>query len=178
MKAMLTWTMMAAIAAAPLAAQTPERPPVAIRSVEAAGVKLFFQNLPWGPQTFATMESANDSFYNKRSWPFARLETPAPLKLDGTSLAPGNYALVFNPASTEHPAMSFEVLKLAPGEFFQEGNPMTRTPPGESVFKGPVTFERASDTRPALDVALEEASGALNLKVAYGDRRLTKRFER
>lgn len=171
---------LAVLGALPLAAQdtAPARVPVAIHVVEAGGAKLFFQNLPWGPQTFATMESASDSFYNKRSWPFARLETGAPLTLDGTRLPPGNYALVFNPASVEHPAMSLEVLKIEAGEFFQAGNPMTRTPAGESVFKAPVTFARAAETMPALDVTLSPSEGGLALEVAYGDRRLSKKLMR
>lgn len=170
---------LAALAVLPLGAQEKaERAPVAIQTVEARGAKVFFQNLPWGPQTFATMESANDSFYNKRSWPFARLELAEPLTLDGTRLAPGNYALVFNPASVEHPAMSLEVLRVEAGEFFQAGNPMTRTPAGASVFKAPVSFDKAPDTVPALDVALAEAAGGLALRVSYGDRRLNKTLTR
>jgi hypothetical protein len=151
---------------------------VKLHQVEVGGAKLVFQSVPWGPQTFATMESANDSFYNKRTWPFARLETQAPLKVDGRPLPAGNYALVFVPASSEHPSMSLELLKIAAGEFFQEGNPMTRTPPGESVFKAPVRFERANETAPALRVELVESAGGLTLDVAYGDRRLSRRFER
>lgn len=185
MNAMQTWTWgLAALVAVPLSAQgtaqtqATARVPVTIRTVEAAGVKVHFQNLPWGPLTFATMESASDSFYNKRSWPFARLETSVPVTLDGTRVSPGNYALVFNPASVEHPAMSLEVLKVAPGEFFQAGNPMTRTPAGESVFKAPIAFDRASETVPALEVALGEAEGGLSLDVAYGDRRLSKKLVR
>jgi hypothetical protein len=155
-----------------------ERPAVALRSLDAAGAKLVYQSLPWGPQTFATMESASDSFYNKRSWPFARLETSAALKLGATPLPPGNYALVFVPASSEQPGMRLQVLKVAAGEFFQAGNPMTRTPQGESVHTEPVTFERAAETVPALELSLDDAPGGLTLKVAYGDRRLSRRFER
>ncbi len=163
-----------------LHAQAPaaERPPVVIRSVEAPGAKVFYQNLPWGPQTFATMESASDSFYNKRSWPFARLETSAAFKLGATALPAGNYALVFVPASSEQPAMSLQVLKVAPGEFFQAGNPMTKTPAGESVHSEPVSFERAGETVPALDLSLADTKDGFTLGVAYGDRRLSRRFAR
>jgi hypothetical protein len=162
----------------PAPASTPARAPIAIHSVEAGGAKVFFQNVPWGPQTFATMERADDSFYNKRSWPFARLETGVPLTLDGTRLAPGNYALVFNPASVEQPSMSLEVLRVEPGEFFQAGNPMTRAPQGESVYKARVTFEKAAETAPALHVALRDGADGLRLAVAYGDRRLNRTLAR
>ena len=157
---------------------TPGRAPVSIRQVSAAGLDAFFQNVPWGPQTFATMESANDSFYNKRSWPFARLEPTRALTLAGVRLAPGNYALVFHPASVEQPSMSLEVLRVEPGEFFQAGNPMTRTPPGESVLKTPIRFERAAETVPALDLALRDGAEGITLAVAYGDRRLNVSFQR
>ncbi len=179
-----TWPLMLVLAlfgGGNLAAQDdahPERPPVTLRVVEAKGATLHYQNLPWGPQTFATMENAGDSFYNKRSWPFARLETTIALVLDGQTLPPGNYALVFVPASREQPAMSLEVRKVAAGEFFQEGNAMTRTPQGESLFKAPVVFERAAETLPALELKLDDADGGLTLRVAYGDRRLTRRFQR
>lgn len=174
--------LLVVLAAAPLVAQEPSpgpsRAPVAIQSVSADGVTVFFQNVPWGPQTFATMESASDSFYNKRTWPFARLETQLALTLDGTRLAPGNYALVFHPAGVERPAMSLELLKIAPGEFFQSGNPMTRTPQGESVFRAPVAFDKAAETVAALRLTLAAESGALTLGVAYGDRRLSRTFKR
>ncbi len=178
-----TWVTVLGLALAlPAAAQHEagegERPAVRLQVVDLADAKLVFQNVPWGPQTFATMESPSDSFYNKRTWPFARLETRRPLKLEGQSLPAGNYALVFVPASSERPDMSLEVLKVAAGEFFQEGNPMTRTPAGESVFKAPVRFERVGTSVPALDVKLAPAGNALVLDVAYGDRRLSRRFER
>jgi hypothetical protein len=174
-----TWTFLSVLwlCGAGLHAQTPgaERAPVVIRSVEAPGAKVFYQNVPWGPQTFATMESASDSFYNKRSWPFARLETGDAFKLGATS---GNYALVFVPASSERPGMSLEVLKVAPGEFFQAGNPMTRTPAGESVHTEAVTFERAAETVAALELTLADGKDGLTLGVAYGDRRLSRRLVR
>lgn len=167
-------------ATAPATAPQPtdEKPAIVLRSQSVAGASVFYQTVPWGPQTFAVMERSTDSFYNKRSWPFARLETVAALTLDGVRLAPGNYALVFHPASSQQPAMQLEVLKVPAGEFLQAGNVMQRAPEGASVYRGPVTFERVAETTPALAVALEAVPTGLRLDVRYGDRRLTRLLDR
>lgn len=166
-------------ASAPAAASgTEARPAIVLRTETVAGTSVHFQTVPWGPQTFAVMESAADSFYNKRSWPFARLETHEAFTLEGTRLVPGNYALVFHPASREQAAMSLEVLKVAAGEFLQAGNVMQRAPAGESVYRGAVTFEHVADTQPTLTVALQPLPQGLRLEVRYGDRRLARLLSR
>jgi hypothetical protein len=166
-------------AGAPAATNSAEsRPAIVLRSQTIAGTSVFFQTVPWGPQTFAVMESAADSFYNKRSWPFARLETREAFTLDGTRLAPGNYALVFHPASREQPAMSLEVRKVGAGEFLQAGNVMQRAPEGESAYRGAISFERVADTQATLAVTLHALPNGLRLEVRYGDRRLERLLTR
>ena len=156
---------------------TAQEPPK-IHTVEATGVKVHFLAMPWGPLTFAAMEQGSDSYYNKRTWPFARLETSVPLGLDGTRLPPGNYALVFHPNSPDGKAgMALEVLRLAVPEFLQEGNVMTRTPPGESVLKRTVAFEKAAETAPALVISLAADGKRLVLTIHYGDRKLQQDLE-
>jgi hypothetical protein len=135
-----------------------------------------YLNIPWGPNTFAQMERAEGSFYNKRTWPFARLETKRPLSLDGETIPAGNYALVFHPNTTLDDGMSLEVLKIDVPEFLQPGNVMTRTPPGVRVFRTPVRFETAASTTPALKVSLAPAEQGLTLSVEYGDRRLLRQL--
>ncbi len=122
-------------------AAEPKRPAITIQTVEAPGVQVFHLNMPWGPETFAAMERPGEGFYNRRSWPFARMETTRALKIEDTALPAGNYALVFHPNTPEDEGMSLEVRKIAPGEFLQNGNVMTRTPEGETVWQAPVTFE-------------------------------------
>jgi hypothetical protein len=151
-----------------------EGAPAQIQTVEAGGVKVHFVPLPWGPETFAGMERGEDSYYNRRSWPFARLETRVALTLDGTRVAPGNYALVFHPNGADKKGMSLELRRIDVPEFLRPGNVMTPTPAGETVYKAPVAFTTVSDTVPALSLTLAEAMGTVSLEVRYGNRRLTK----
>jgi hypothetical protein len=158
------------------AQEAQQQGPAELRTVEAAGVKVHFLAMPWGPETFGAMERGDESYYNRRSWPFARLESRVPLSLDGTPVAAGNYALVFHPNTADKKGMSLELRKIAMPEFLQPGNVMTPTPEGETVYKAPVTFTSAPETVPALSLSLAEAKtkGTLTLEVRYGNRRLTK----
>lgn len=125
------------------------------------------------------MMAPGDSFYSKRTWPFARLATTVALEMEGVSLPPGNYALVFHPNNMQNEGMRFEVLKIEAGEFLQEGNALTRTPPGESLLKVPVRFGTASTTLPTLKVGLTQpgGDGVLRLDVQYGDRTLAREIK-
>jgi len=171
-----------ALAAAAVAAAVQEGPagraPGAIRSSEGSGLRVHYVPIPWGPETFASMERGGDSYYNRRSWPFARLETTAALTLDGTPIPPGNYALVFHPNDVERRGMSLEVRKIEVPEFLQPGNAMTPAPAGISVHRAPVAFETIAETAPTLAVTLEDGAQAVTLVVRYGDRRLAKELKR
>jgi len=159
------------------ASPAPRPDPVTIRSTEAGDLKVFFLNAPWGPQTFAMMERGGDSFYNKRTWPFARLETRRPFTLEGTKVPPGNYALVFHPNPPTNEGMSLEVKRIDVPEFLQEGNVMVRTPEGVTIYKEPIRFDTATSTAPALKIELAPDKGAITLKVQYGDRLLIKQLQ-
>lgn len=160
---------------------TPESRPakVVLESSTVGGVAVHSLTIPWGPETFASMMAPGDSFYSKRTWPFARLATTVALEMDGARLPPGNYALVFHPNNMQNEGMRFEVLKIEAGEFLQEGNALTRTPPGESLLKVPVRFAIASTTLPTLKVGLTQAGGdgLLRLDVQYGDRTLARELK-
>ena len=167
-----------AAAATAGAVQQPAGPPGAIRTSEVAAVRVHHVPIPWGPETFAEMERGGESYYNRRSWPFARLETQAPLTLDGTLVPPGNYALVFHPNDAERKGMSLEVRRIEVPEFLQPGNALTTTPEGTTVYEVPVAFETVPDTVSTLAVSLEEGDEAALLVVRYGNRRLTKELKR
>ena len=171
----LAFVLVLAQVAAP--AEEPKRQPITIQTVEAPGVRVFHLNMPWGPETFAAMERPGEGFYNRRSWPFARMETARVLKIGDTALPAGNYALVFHPNTPDDEGMSLEVRKIAPGEFLQNGNVMTRTPEGETVWRAPVVFETGGATVPALEVGLTPGSAGLRLEVRYGDRRTNCVFQ-
>ena len=159
------------------ASPSPGPAPITIRSAETDDLKVFFLNAPWGPQTFAMMERGGDSFYNKRTWPFARLETRRPFTLEGTPIPPGNYALVFHPNPPTNEGMSLEVKKIDVPEFLLEGNVMVRTPEGVTIYLAPVRFDTATSTAPALKIELAPDKGAITLKVQYGDRLLIKQLQ-
>jgi hypothetical protein len=157
-------------------ADAPEQAPITIQEVKTPAVRVFHLNVPWGPETFAAMERPGDSFYNRRSWPFARMETTRDIEIDDTPLPPGNYALVFHPNTPDDQGMSLEIRRIAPGEFLQKGNVMTRTPDGETVWQAPVTFQTVSTTLPSLEIGLTPDPGGLRLDVRYGNRRTHRVF--
>jgi hypothetical protein len=154
------------------------RPAIIIHEVEAPGARVFYLSIPWGPETFAAMERPGEGFYNRRSWPFARLETGKPFQFQGTELSAGNYALVFHPNTPDDEGMSLEVRRIAAGEFLQEGNVMTRTPEGETVWRGPVVFLTTDTTVPALGIEVIPAATGFSLDVRYGDRRTRAQFDK
>ncbi len=158
-------------------AEASKRPAITIQKAEAPGVQVFHLSMPWGPETFAAMERPGEGFYNRRSWPFARMETTKTLTIGERALPAGNYALVFHPNTPDDEGMSLEVRKIAPGEFLQTGNVMTRTPEGETVWRAPVAFEVVETTVPALEIGLTPGPGDLRLDVRYGDRRTSQVFQ-
>jgi hypothetical protein len=177
-RAVLAPLAVAAAAATAGAVQQPAGGPGAILASEAAGIRVHYVPIPWGPETFAEMERGGESYYNRRSWPFARLETEAPLTLDGTRVPPGNYALVFHPNDAERKGMSLEMRRIDVPEFLQPGNALTPTPDGSTVHKAPVAFETVPDTVSTLAVSLEDGDRSARLVVRYGNRRLAKELKR
>ena len=149
---------------------------VKIHHSEAGGVSVRFLNIPWGPQTFSAMEHPGDGFYSDRTWPFTRLESKVAVSIGETDLPAGNYALVFHPNKGQ--GMVLEAVKIAAGEFLQEGNIMTKTPEGDSVYKSPAIFELVDETLPALEVSLVADDDEIRLRVAYGNRRLQRTLKR
>src|SRR4029453_6921231 len=115
-----------------------------------------------------------DSYYAKRTWPFARLETTKPVSIGGTSVPAGNYALVFHPNTPDQKGMSLEVRKISVPEFLVVGNALTKTPDGEAVATLPAVFETVPDTAGSLGIELLPAEGGSRLVLRYGDRRLVK----
>jgi hypothetical protein len=154
--------------------EPPRKPAITIQTVGSPELKIHYLNAPWGPNTFAAMERPGTSFYNTRTWPFARLETTRAITIEGTAVPPGNYALVFHPNTPDDKGMSLELRKLSVAEFLQPGNVMTPTPEGETVWRGPVRFDRAESTEPALRIDLTPQMTGTRLLIRYGDRRLER----
>jgi hypothetical protein len=176
---MISLALLALLQAEPAASPSPSpsasaRPSITIQTATAPGLTVSYLTAPWGPLTFAAMERAQEGFYNRRTWPFARLESTRALSVNGTALPPGNYALVFHPNTPDNAGMGLEIRKIAPGEFLQTGNVMTATPEGETVWQGRIHFDAVDTTEPALRVELKAEAKATRLVVRYGDRRLER----
>jgi hypothetical protein len=174
MTALVPIVISLALAQAAPAEEAPRKPAITIQSATAPGVKVFYLNAPWGPNTFAAMEKPGEGFYNKRTWPFARLETTRAISIAGTSVPAGNYAIVFVPNTADDKGMSVELRKLTVPEFLQPGNVMTPTPEGPTVWQEPARFERTETTEPALKIDLAPHMAGTKLVVRYGDRRLVR----
>jgi len=166
------------LAASPVQDADAPRPAISIHTAKTADAEVFYLSIPWGPNTFAGMERPGEGYYNRRSWPFARLETTTTLTLDGTRIPPGNHALVFHPNTPDDTGMSLEVRRIDVPEFLQEGNAMTRTPDGETVWRAPVRFETVPSTVTTLEIHLVPEGDGFRLDVRYGDRRTSKTFLR
>ncbi len=151
-----------------------KKPTVTIESAQSGRVCVRYLKIPWGPNTFAAMQKGGDSFYARRTWPFAHLELKAPVSLEGTKLPAGHYALVLHPNTPDDQGMSLEVRKIRVSEFLEEGNVMTPTPSGESLWRGPARFDLAALTSPHLLIELAPGKGGVSLIVQYGDYKLVK----
>jgi hypothetical protein len=177
--ALFATVLLAQAAQAPDAAvgpPEPTAPAIAIQKVEGPDAEVFYPSIPWGPNTFAAMERPGEGYYNRRSWPFARLQTKIALKLDGIEIPPGNHALVFHPNTPDDAGMSLEVRRIDVPEFLEEGNVMTRTPEGETIWRAPVRFDTAAGTAPVLKVEILPEAEGFRLRVQYGDRFTSKTF--
>jgi hypothetical protein len=171
---MMTLALLLLLVPVPQAGEA--RPSITIQAVEVEGVTVTHLTMPWGPETFAAMERPGEGFYNRRSWPFARMETTKALSIGETALPAGNYALVFHPNTPDDAGMSLEVRAIAPGEFLQAGNVMTRTPEGETLWKAPVVFDTVDTTAPSLAIRLLPTASGFTLEVRYGDRQTRRDF--
>lgn len=160
----------------PQQAPAPEaaRPLIEMKTASSGGVTVHFLTIPWGPNTFAAMEKGGESFYAKRTWPFARMETKVPVTLEATTFPPGNYALVFHPNTADNKGMSLEVRKILVDEFLVPGNVMTKTPDGETLARSTASFETVAETTPALALDLKPGARGASLVIRYGDRQLAK----
>ena len=58
------------------------------------------------------------------------------------------------------------------------GNFMTRTPDGETVWRGPIAFEKTDRSVPALQVELVPEAEAVKVDVRYGNRTTEAVFAR
>jgi hypothetical protein len=164
-----------------LPAQVPKEPAkdLFLHSLKARGVEVRFVDYHWQPAIFEAMASGKgDIPLAKRNWVFARvvLET-RPLTLGTTRVSVGNYGLALWP-NLDGKGMMVELRRVDMRDVLPNLNAMAPLPRGESIWKGPASFETLSPLAPRMDMTLVETGGKITLTLLYGDRRLSLSFTR
>jgi hypothetical protein len=167
--------------ALPLPAQVPKEPAkdLFLHSLRVPGVEVRFVDYHWQPAIFEAMASGKgDIPLAKRNWVFARvvLET-RPLTLGTTRVSVGNYGLALWP-NLDGKGMAVELRRVDMRDVLPNLNAMAPLPRGESIWKGPASFETLSPLAPRMDMTLGETDGKITLTLLYGDRRLSLSFTR
>jgi len=147
-------------------------------------VEVLYLDLPWGEKTFGYLEQGGNDYYSTRTWPFAHLKLAVRAKYDGKVLAPGNYMMIITPKNDPRvPQMTLSIASFHPdqkqGTFLVPGDIFTETPRNVVLIdKKPVSFEKGAPMADYLKIDLEkvESDAAVDLKVHYGDRSLTKKL--
>ena len=156
-------------------AQIPKEPAkdLFMHSLKAPGVEVRFVDYHWQPALFEAMEKGNATVPEaSRNWVIARiiLDQRA-LKMQGTALPVGNYALAWWP-NLDGKGMSIEMRRVDMRDVFPDVNAIAPAPKGETIYKGPAKFEIVSPLAPRFDATLGEEGGTVALTIRYGDRRL------
>jgi len=174
-------TLMAlALLALPLPVQTPMQPAqdLSLHTSKLPGIEIRFVDFHWQPALFEAMEKGESTIPEaRRNWLLARVVTDQPLTFEGKKVTSGNYAFALWP-NLDGKGMAIELRRVDMRSVYPDLNAMAPAPPGETIYKGPATFEPLSPLAPRLDISLDEAGGKVNLVVRYGNRRLTAAFVR
>jgi hypothetical protein len=165
--------LLAGTLAAGAEAQAPGGP---VQTERGQGLQVRFVPTPWRPDIFAAFVEGRSPA--PPSWAFARLELSSWFLFDDRRLPPGRYAMVLAPKTGTLP-MTLELRRIDNREYFTDATSMPPPPPGETVYKAPVTFSPSQEPAPVLDVTVASygRDGAV-LTVRYGDRRLVKELPR
>ena len=134
----------------------------------------------WQPALFEAMEKGSSTIPEaRRNWVIARvILNDRPLTLGSSRVAVGNYASrCCGPTSTER-AWPSRCGAIDMREVYPDVNAIAPAPRGETVFKGPVTFETGKPARAAVRHHAAADAGKVTLTVSYGDRRLVVTFVR
>jgi hypothetical protein len=162
-------------------AQMPKEPAkdLFMHSAQAPGLEIRFVDYHWQPAFFAAMEKGSGAIPEAaRNWVIVRVILNArPLTFRSARLPVGNYALVLWP-NLDGKGIAVEMRRVDMREVYPNVNAIAPAPPGETLDKGPVTFETVSPLAPRFDATLDPAGDTVNLTIRYGDRRLVLPFVR
>ena len=156
-------------------AQIPKEPAkdLFMHSLKAPGVEVRFVDYHWQPALFDAMEKGSTTVPEaRRNWVIARIILDQrPLRLHGTLVPVGNYALAWWP-NLDGKGMSIELRRVDMREVLPNLNAIAPAPRGETIYKGRAQFDPASPLAPRFDATLGEEGGTVTLAIRYGDRRL------
>ncbi len=161
-------------------AQTREQTTIQTTAVDVGTVKdavnIAYLNFPWGQVTFSYIEhGTKDTYYGERSWPFAQLDTKIPLTLEGTKIAPGQYALVIGPGGDAKP-MTLSLIQFDGPTFLKAGNVFSPAPKGTTIYSKDITFQTVDASFDHMKIDAAPTAQGFDLVVNYGNRRLVKSF--
>jgi hypothetical protein len=148
--------------------------PASIQRERGSGLEARFVAYPWRPDLFQALEEGAET---ARSWALARLAVSSYFTLDGTRLEPGQFAVVLNPRTGVLP-MTLELRRVDNREFLLDPPATAPAPPGETVYKRPVTFAAGAEPTPVLDLTIASWSSGCQLTIRYGNRKLVKELPR
>lgn len=176
LRAMFLITLFAGV----VSAQTREQTTIQTTAIDLGSVKgavaFSYLNLPWGEKTFSYIEhGVKDSYYGERTWPFAQMDTKVSLTVDGTKLAPGQYALVITPGS-DAKSMTFSVVRFEGPTFLKPGNVFSPTPKGASLVSKDAEFATVEALTDHMNIETQKTKDGFTMIVNYGNRKFTKAF--
>lgn len=164
-----------------LPAQVPKEPAtdLFLHSLKAPGIEVRFVDYHWQPALFEAMATGKGKIPEaRRNWVVARIVLDArPLTLGDKRVGVGNYGLALWP-NLDGKGMAVELRQVDMRDVLPSLNAMAPLPRGESIWKGPATFETTSPLVSRLDMSLAEADGKITVTLLYGDRRLPLIFTR
>ena len=176
---MMTTVLVLLALAAPV--QVPKEPAkdLFLHFLKAPGFEARFVDYHWQPALFDAMEKGSKTVPEAtRNWVVARLiVNDRPFRIQGKMMGVGTYALTLWP-NLDGTGMGIEVRQVDMREVFPNLNALAPAPRGETIYRGPASFETVSPLASRFDATLADEGGTVTLTIRYGDRRLPLAFVR
>jgi len=168
----------AAILAFPaLAQQNQPASDLSVHSEKIPGITVRFVDWHWRPELFAEMEKGGGKTPEaKRNWALLRLINDDRITFEGKAVGASNYALALWP-NLDGKGMMFELRRVDMRDVLQP-NAWAPIPAGDTMWKGPATFETVPETADRFVVSIAEAGGKGSITIHYGNRRAVLSFTR
>ena len=158
-----------------LPVQVPKEPAkdLFLHFLKAPGLEVRFVDYHWNQTLFDAMEKGDPNVPEAtRNWVIARVTIDQrPLRIHGQQMAVGTYALAWWP-NLDGKGMAIEMRRVDMRDVFPTVNAIAPAPKGETIYRGPAQFEKASPLVERFDATLAEEGGTVTLTIRYGDRRL------